>query len=320
MLYTSLLVIIGLAILVGGGEALVRGAIALARRLGVPTLVIGLTIVSFGTSAPEMVISVQAVLSGYPDIALGNIIGSNLANTLVVLGVAALITPIAVHSKLVARDAPVLLAATVLLVVFCLGGLISRPEAGIFLVIVLYYTWHILRSAKSGGEQELIEEIKEETAVDMPLWLSLLYVVAGCGLLVFGSDMLVHSSATLARMLGVPEAVIGLTILAVGSSAPEMVTSIVAARRGHSDIALGNVVGSNLFNICAIGGVAVMIHPIAVAKQFLTGDLWILLFITAALVLFMLTGRRITRREGLVLCSLYVAYAVWLYYITEYAA
>ncbi len=302
----------GLAVLVIGGEMLVRGAVAAANALGVAPLVIGLTIVSFGTSAPEMVISVQAVLDGHPDIALGNIIGSNIANILLILGIAALISPIIVDSKLLKRDVPLLMAVSLLLYGFCYNGVLERYEAAIFLAILGYYTFHIYRASRTGGEDDLEAEMEEETHIVMPVWKTGVFILAGLGLLVAGSDVLVTGAVSLARIAGVSEAVIGLTILAVGSSAPELITSVVAALRKHGDIALGNVVGSNLFNITSIGGVAAMISPMEVAPRFIQQDMFVMLGVTLLLALFMWTGNKVVRAEGAALVAGFVAYTLWL--------
>jgi len=312
LLLPLLQVVGGLAVLVAGGEFLVRGAVASANALGVSPLIIGLTIVSFGTSAPEMVISVQAMLGGHPDIALGNIIGSNIANILLILGVAALIFPISVDSKLLLREIPLLLLVSVLLFVFCYDGTVARYEAGFFLFLLFSYTFHIYRVSRKGQEGALTEEIEEETRLVMPGWKAALYILGGLALLVAGSDVLVNGAVTLARSAGVSEAVIGLTILAIGSSAPELITSVVAALRKHADIALGNVVGSNLFNITCIGGVAAMVRPMEVAPRFLDADLPAMLGVTLVLAVFMLTGRRVVRAEGAALLAGYIAYTAWL--------
>jgi len=308
-------VIAGLVMLVLGGEALVRGAVAVAKNFGVPTLVIGLTIVSFGTSAPEMFISVQSVLSEHYEIALGNIIGSNIANILLVLGVTAIIYPIAVDAKLVKRDAPLMLMATCLFLWFCMTSqILGRFEALIFLFIVIAYTIHVFRSVQSGDEQEMLKELEEETDIEMPTWKSIVFILAGCSVLVFGSKILVVGASILAANIGVPEAVIGLTVLAIGSSAPELVTAVVAARRQHADLALGNIVGSNLFNITVIGGVAGLVSPIPVAPIFLETEIWIMLMVTVTLIAFMLSGRRISKSEGIILFTGYICYNVWQYY------
>ncbi len=313
ILIPFLQVVGGLAILVIGGEALVRGALGLANSLGVPPLIIGLTIVSFGTSAPEMVISVQAVLKDNPDIALGNIIGSNIANILLVLGVATILYPITVESKLLKRDAPLVLILSIMLIGFCYDGLFSRLEAGLFLFILFMYTLHIFRASRAGKEDDLVEELEEEVNIVMPIWKASVFVVIGLVCLVAGSDVLVTGSVELARIAGVSEAVIGLTVLAIGSSSPELITAVVAAMRKHGDIALGNIIGSNLFNMAAIGGVAAMVVPMDVADRFIEQDLWIMLAVTLLLLAFMYTGKRVVRIEGILLLAGYIGYTVWLY-------
>ncbi len=304
-------VIGGLVVLVIGGEFLVRGAVALANKMGVPTLIVGLTIVSFGTSAPEMVISIQAVLDGLPDISIGNIIGSNVANILLVLGITALIFPIAVDAKVLKRDAPLMIFATVLFAAFMFTGEISRLHAAVFLGMMVIYTIYLFRSVKSGGDADLLEELEEETDVNMPTWKALIGMVLGLVMLAVGSDVMVAGASDMARAFGVTEAMIGLTIVALGTSAPELVTCVVAAYRKHSDIAIGNIVGSNLFNIAVIGGTAAMVKPIGVNPMFLDYDVWLLLLVTVALVCSMLMGKKITRAEGVILTIGYAAYTLW---------
>ena len=301
----------GLVILVIGGECLVRGAVALANKMGVPTLIVGLTIVSFGTSAPEMVISIQAVLDGLPDISIGNIIGSNIANILLVLGITAVIAPIAVDSKILKRDAPLMMFATVLFAAFMFSGQISRIHAAIFLGMMVIYTLHLFRSVKSGEDAELLEELEEETDVHMASWKAIGAMIIGLVMLAYGSDIMVAGASDVARAFGVTEAMIGLTIVALGTSAPELVTCVVAALRNHSDIALGNIIGSNLFNIAVIGGTAAMVHPIAVNSIFLEYDVWLLILVTLLLLTFMLTDRKLCRKEGAVLGIGYIAYSIW---------
>jgi cation:H+ antiporter len=307
-------VIVGLAVLVAGGEGLVRGAVALARNLGVSTIVIGLTIVSFGTSAPELVISVQSVLDGYPDIALGNIVGSNIANILLVVGLASIVYPIAVDPKLTKRDAPIMLAVSIVFVLMSLDGLVSRFDAGILLTFLALYTWFSFYLARKGKNPELLEELEEETDIHMKNGKAILFIGFGLVALIAGSSILVDGSVTLARLIGVSEAVIGLTVLAIGSSAPELITSLVAAYRKHSDIALANVVGSNLFNLAAIGGVAAMVVPMEVSDQFIQVDYWVMLAVTILLLPFMITGMKLVRVEGVCLFGGYIAYTFWQYY------
>ncbi len=302
----------GLAVLVVGGELLVRGAVAAANILAVPPLIIGLTIVSFGTSAPELVISVQAVLEGHPDIALGNIIGSNIANILLILGVAATIFPIDVDRKLIKRDIPLLALTSVLLLAFCYNGTLDRAEGMSFLIILGSYTFYVYWASRQGTDKALEQEADEETRIRMSLGKTCAFVAAGLALLVIGSNVLVEGAVTLARSAGVSEAIIGLTILAIGSSAPELITSVVAAMRKHGDLALGNVVGSNIFNVTCIGGFSAVIMPIEVAHRFLSQDLPFMLAATGMLAMFVLTGSKMVRKEGIVLLSAYALYTAWL--------
>ena len=304
-------VIGGLIVLIIGGEFLVRAAVAMANKLGVPTLIIGLTIVSFGTSAPEMVISIQAVLDGLPDISIGNIVGSNVANILLVLGVTALIFPIAVDAKVMKRDAPLMMFATVLFAAFMFTGEISRIHSIVFLGMMVIYTVYLFRSVKRGEDADLLEELEEETDVEMPTWKAIGAMLIGLVMLAVGSDVMVAGASEMARSFGVTEAMIGLTIVALGTSAPELVTCVVAAYRKHSDIAIGNIVGSNLFNIAVIGGTASMVKPIAVNPMFLTYDVWLLILITLVLVSFMLVGKKINRAQGGIFVVGYIAYTLW---------
>lgn len=304
-------VIGGLIVLIIGGEFLVRAAVAMANKLGVPTLIIGLTIVSFGTSAPEMVISIQAVLDGLPDISIGNIVGSNVANILLVLGITALVFPIAVDAKVMKRDAPLMMFATVLFAAFMFTGEISRIHSVVFLGMMVIYTIYLFRSVKSGGDTDLLEELEEETDVEMPTWKAVGAMLVGLVMLAVGSDVMVAGASEMARAFGVTEAMIGLTIVALGTSAPELVTCVVAAYRKHSDIAIGNIVGSNLFNIAVIGGTASMVKPIAVNPMFLTYDVWLLILVTLVLVSFMLVGKKINRVQGAIFTIGYIAYTLW---------
>lgn len=284
----ALQIIGGLLLLFFGGEFLVRGAVILARKMGVSTMVIGLTVVAFGTSSPEMLISAQAALSGHPDIALGNVIGSNISNILLVLGLSALVFPVMVNGKEAAREAWIGVAAVLLLFGVCgMGSEIVRWEAAVFLLLLLLYTWQTFRRARRERRTEGITEVEEveESILPADPAFALVYVVGGIAGLVYGADLLVEGASALARTFGISEAVIGVTLVALGGSAPELATSVVAAFRKHSDIAMGNVLGSNLFNIFGVLGVAGVLHPIEVAPRFLTFDLVVLLFISVILSL-----------------------------------
>lgn len=311
----ALQIIGGLLLLVAGGEALVRGAVSIANKLGVPVIVIGLTIVALGTSAPELVISILATLKGHPDIALGNVIGSNIANILLVLGLTALIYPVATDPEVTKRDGMLMVMASFLLLIFMIGGVIDRTEGIIFLTLLVGYLGYMYRRSKSESKPEILEEFEEETSFNYG-WLSALLLLAvGLACLMGGARILVEGASDFARIFGVSEAVIGSTIVAVGTSAPELVTCIIAAYRKHSDIAVGNVVGSNLFNIIAILGVVTVIMPMAVNPQFLKADIWVMLVVSTLLIPLMLSGKQITRTEGGVMLSWYVLYIGYQYTI-----
>lgn len=307
MLIPTLQIIGGLLLLFGGGEILVRGAVALARSLGLPTIVIGLTIVAYGTSAPELVVSIQAAIKGYASIALGNVIGSNISNILLVLGGSALIYPIVCGEN--KRDSFVMTSAVLLLIFFCFDGNLSPLEGVIFLALLVSYTIWIFKSGK--GTSEVKEEIPE---THLKIWQSLLFIISGIAMLVFGSDFLVEGGVTIAKSMGVSEAVIGLTLVAVGSSAPELVTSIVAAFRKHSDVAIGNIVGSNIVNVLGILGITGTIMPVSVEQKFLDFDLWVMIGVTVLMVIAMNTGKKVSRLEGLVFFAGYIAYTAYQFY------
>ncbi len=310
----------GLAMLVAGGEVVVKGAVALARRMNISTVVIGLTIVAYGTSAPEMMISIQASLQNHPDIALGNVIGSNIANILLVVGLTALLWPIDTHQGLARRDGTVMLAAALILVVMSLNGDINRFNSLVLVLMATLYTLFTVYDAKHNEkDSELVEELKEEAKETpaMPLYLSLAMLAAGIALLAFGSDILIKGAVALALGFGLSEAVIGATIVAVGGSSPELITSLMAAIRKHADIGLANIVGSNIFNIFAVVGAAGVAAPLAVSPQFLTFDLWLMLGVTLLFFGLMLVRKKIGRVEGAVFTAGYASYIFWQYaYIT----
>jgi cation:H+ antiporter len=320
---TLLLLAGGLALLVLGGEFLVRGAVSLARRLGVSPLVIGLTLVGFGTSTPELVTSVQASFAGSPGIAVGNIVGSNIANLLLILGLSALIAPIAVSSSALKRDGAVMLAVAVLFAVVAWALPLGHWVGAGFLVLLVGYVVHAWRQERAGAieghtaafdKAEAVEQVDHalrpaETARGA-LLTAIGFAVAGLVLVVFGGRFLVGGAIALATSLGVSQTMIGLTIVAVGTSTPELVTSVVAALRGQSDVALGNVFGSNIYNILGIGGATALIAPTTVPPEIVRFDNPVMLAVSASAVLMAWTGRRIGRHEGAVLVAGYVVY-VW---------
>lgn len=304
----------GLALLVLGGEGLVRGSVTVARRLGVPLLVIGLTIVAYGTALPELIISVRANAMGYSELALGNIIGSNLTNILLVLGIAAVIFPIAANHKLIRQEGPLLLGVAAAFIAFCLDNQLSRWESGVLLVISIAYTIHMIVRATAERDEVLLQEIEEETNLNIPSWRAVVYIALGIALLAFGSQILIQGGIDLAGTLGVSQSVIALSVFAFGSALPELVTSIIAARHKHSDIALASIIGSNLFNLTVIGGICGVMYTVPVTDQFLRYDLYVLGGVTALLWLFMMASRRIGRWQGVLFLVGYIAYISIHYY------
>ena len=306
-----LLVAAGLVLLLAGGEALVRGSIALARRFHVSPLVIGVTIVGFGTSAPELVVGVDAALAGASGITVGNVIGSNMANMMLILGAAAAVRAINVNPDALRRDGAAVAAATVLFAAVALGGAASLFH-GLLMVAALagFLAWTLWSDMRSRGAAAALHERSVAQPGRMPggIWGMAAAIVFGIGFLIAGADLLVTGATALARAAGVSEEVIGLTLVAVGTSLPELATSIVAAMRRQPDVCLGNVLGSNIFNLLGVTGAAAMVTPIAFHPKILTFDLWALVAVTALLIAVMLTGRRISRIEGAALLVLYTAY------------
>lgn len=318
MLVQSLMFLLGLAALTAGAELLVRGAARLSLTLGISPLVVGLTVVAFGTSAPEMAVSVGAVLNGSGDLAVGNVVGSNIANVLLILGLSALIVPLAVHDQVIRQEIPIMIGASLLLVVFAFDGSIGVGEGGLlFLLVIVYTTFLVIQSRRAS--QELQDEFAAELPDTASRWdahwaVQILWVVVGLGLLVLGSEWLVDAAVAVARALGVSDLVIGLTVVAVGTSMPEIATSLMAAWRGERDIAVGNIVGSNIFNIFACMGLAGMISGdgIPVSDAARNFDLWVMLAVALACLPIAMTGREIARWEGAVFVAYYVAYTAYL--------
>lgn len=313
----------GLVLLVLGGELLVRGAVQIAARLGISPLLVGLTVVAFGTSTPELVTSVQASLAGSPGIALGNIVGSNIANVLLILGVSALICPIAVNSRALARDGGLgFLAALALLAVGLFWTLDRAMGVLLLLALVGYivFAYQQERVTEGADHGAAYDKAEAFAAAHPPAFSlsralgglpgSILLLVAGLGLIVTGGSVLVDAAVTLARAWSVSEEVIGLTIIAVGTSLPELVTSVVAAARRQADVALGNVLGSNIYNILGIAGATALIAPTDVPASIATFDTPIMVAASLLVLVVARTGWRVGRREGGVLLACYVAY-VW---------
>ncbi len=318
LLTSILLVVVGLALLAGGGEALVRGATTVARVAGLTPAVIGLTVVAAGTSLPELVVSIMAALRGTPDIAVGNVIGSNIFNIGAVLGAAALVAPLAVHGAAVRLEWPVMFLASWIGFLLLRDFQLDRLEGGFFvasLIVFTSYSVYIARNEVSQQEQNIYASETAGRSLHprtRELGFSLLAIVAGSGLLVLGGTLLVDGAVAIARHAGMTERVIGLTIVAAGTSAPELAASLVAAYRGRSDVALANIIGSNIFNILGILGVTALIHPIPVSAGIVHVDAWWMLGFAVVLFPMMWTGRNISRLEGAGLLGGYVIYLAML--------
>lgn len=297
-------VLAGLIGLFFGGEALVRGSVGIARRMAIPPLLIGLTVVGFGTSTPELLVSVDAALRGVPDIAIGNIVGSNIANMLLIVGLTSLVWPIVVSGATLRRDTAVMVAAALALVPIFAMGEMGRVAGGVLVTALIgYLIWAYLQPGDAVAED-----------IDAPApasaRISALWVVGGLVVLMFGARFLVDGSVSIARGFGVSEAFIGLTIVAVGTSLPELATSVIAAFRRQSEIAIGNIVGSNIFNVLGILGITALIKPIPVADRFLTFDLPIMIAVSLVLTALLLTRPVIGRGVGL---TALVGYAVYVW-------
>jgi cation:H+ antiporter len=311
-----LLLFLGIALLTCGGEALIRGSLAAARRLGVSPLLSGLLIVGFGTSAPELVVSVNAAIEGQPDIAIGNLVGSNISNILLILGICAVITPLAVKPLVLRRDAVTVVAASILFMVLVLvgGSALGRSDAAILLVALLMYIVWAYRSERfhAAPAGELHQAEAEEISADsMSVLWTVIAVGLGLMLLIGGSQVLLIGAIGVAEHFNVPEAVIGLTLVAVGTSLPELSISVIAAIRGHADVAVGNILGSNIFNILGILGVSALLQPLPVHARILQFDQWFMLGTSLLLLLFLYTRSRLSRLEGGVLLASYGIY-LWL--------
>lgn len=318
MLLAVLAIIIGFVILVWGADRFVEGAAATAQHFGMPPLLIGIVIVGFGTSAPEMVVSAMAAWDGNPGLALGNALGSNIVNTGLVLGVTALLAPLLVHSKIVRKELPVLLGLGLIVGWFTWDNALQRWEAGILLGGFFALIGWSIYSAWQGKDDPLVAELTDAgNSYTLGKGPALFWLIAGFILLLVSSRVLVWGAVTIAQELGVSDLVIGLTVVALGTSLPELAACVMAARKGEYDIAIGNVVGSNMFNLLAVIGIAGVIHPIpAIDPEFLTRD-WIAMMALTLAMLFMAFGwkghqGRINRLEGLVLLLGFVAYNTYL--------
>jgi cation:H+ antiporter len=317
---TLLLFVAGLVLLVLGASLLVRGASGLALALGISPLVVGLTVVAFGTSAPEVAVSLGAALSGRTDIATGNVVGSNIFNVLAILGLSALIVPLSVDRQLIRQEVPIMIGASVLLLALGADGRIGWADSGMLVVLLIAYTAFLLvqsrretRAAQAGTNAPLPPPAQRAWNASLPAQIA--FVVAGLAALVLGSDWLVTAAVAFAKALGVSDLVIGLTIVAAGTSMPEVATSIAAALKRERDIAVGNVIGSNIFNILGCLGFSALVsgsQGLSVAPALLAFDIWVVLAVALACLPVFVTGREIARWEGVVFLLYYAAYAAYL--------
>ena len=301
------LLIIGFVFLVKGADWFVDGVSGIAERFGIPQLVIGLTIVAMGTSAPEAAVSITAAFQGTADITIGNILGSNILNVLIILGVTAVITNVAVQESTFKVEIPFVMAITVLLLVFGVTGSEVNRMEGIVLSVVfvcfLYYLYRMAVRDRGNGEEE-----QEEPE---PIWKLLLLTIVGIGLVVIGSDVVVDSASELALIFGMSQRFIGLTIVALGTSLPELVTSVMAATKGKADIAIGNIVGSNIFNILFVVGITSIIIPVPYASGFIV-DALVALLAVVVLWLCLIRGRKLKRIHGIIMLAIYAVYFIYL--------
>lgn len=300
-----LLLVIGIIVVIKSADWLTSGAVGMAERIGVPQIIIGLTIVAMGTSMPEFFVSLMSAINGTPDLAVGNIVGSNIFNALLIVGCAAMVAPITIQHTTVKKDIPVAVFASLLLMGMTLDGHISRIDAAILFGVFIAYIGITLRGAKT--EDDTADEEKKP----MPVLKAVMLVVVGLAGLVIGSDVFVDNATAIAHTMGISDAVIGLTIVAGGTSLPELATSVVAAKKGNSGIAIGNVLGSNVFNILMILGITGLITPMTISGITVI-DLAMMVISMILLWLFSFTKYRIERWEGVVLTAIFIGYITWL--------
>ena len=311
MAYLS--VVTGLVLLIIAGDILVRGSVSLARRLGIPTLVIGLTIVAFGTSAPELVVGVKAVLADAPTLALGNVVGSNIANILLVIGTPALILPISCSVPRLGRNIAIMLAASVLMIAVAMTGTITWHAGAVFVALLgCFLGYSALRARTRPEAVDPLQEFDGGATKPDSVPMAALLLLGGLVGLAVGADLLVGGSVDIATAFGVSEAVIGLTLVALGTSLPELATAVAASWKGHGDVAVGNVVGSNIFNILGIVGVSSLVGDLPVPAGFTRVDLWIMLGTSLMLVPFYRMRKKVGRKTGAAFITLYGAYILYL--------
>jgi cation:H+ antiporter len=307
MIQVYLLLLLGLVLLFIGGKYLVEGSVAIARRFRIPTKIIGLTVVAFGTSAPELLVSIQAAIRGYPEISLGNVVGSNISNILLVLAITAIVFPIPVPASSVKKDWPILMLVSLVLLFFSLDGLLSRYEGLIFIsLLIIYLLFNVIQAKKMPTPHEKDTEIRPA----MKVWVAGVMLLFSCIGLALGADLLVENAATIAGNLGISQRVISITMVAVGTSIPELATSVIAALKKETNISVGNIIGSNIMNILTVLGVTSIVGDIRVDQAIARFDIPWMLGITLLLLFLMLPAARsrITRWEGILMIVIYLLY------------
>ena len=321
MIAAFLFLLFGLVILIIAGDIMVRGAAALARHWGVPALIVGLTIVAFGTSAPEMVVGVQAALIGEGDLAAGNVVGSNIANVLLALGLPALILAIPTNMSGVGRNSFIAFSAALVFVILAFVHTpLLRWQGAILFGGIIAYLIFMFRLAKAGADDPILEEMTEidegEDGLPTNMFKSLIYVVLGIAGLVVGGNLIVDNAVSIATGFGVSATIIGLTIVAIGTSLPEIATVVVATYRGHPEVAIGNVLGSNVFNVFAVMGASALAGPIVIDQSLIRFDFWVMLLSSFILLLYVLRRQPIGRKTGIVFTLAYAAYLLAVIFLT----
>lgn len=306
-----LFLVLGLIALFIGAEGLIRGSSTLALRIGITPLVVGLTVVAFGTSTPELVVSLKAALIGNSSISLGNVVGSNISNIALILGISAIIKPLDVHANVIRREIPIMIGLSVLLIVLLIDGELSLVDGMIFVFGIITYAVVNVAMARKEKNIKVEQEFKEGLKTKLGVSVSIIFIVGGLGLMILGANLFVTSSISIAKAIGVSDAIIGLTIVAIGTSLPELITSIVASYKNESDIAIGNVVGSNIFNILGILGITAIVMPLNTAGISYI-DFGVMLFTAMLLLPLSKTGFRISRIEGIALLTGYIIYIYYL--------
>lgn len=312
LIINIVLVSVGLAMLYFGAEWLVRGSVTIANKFRISQLVIGLTIVAFGTSTPELSVSVTSAIQGISDVSLGNVVGSNIANIGLILGIAAIIKPLLVDKSAIKKQVPIMIGVAILLMLISIDGIISMEEGIILAIGIVIFTVYSLKSSKRESSDIENSSTGLNLAKRNVVSKSIILIGLGLGMLTFGSFMTVENAVNIAKSFGVSERIIGLTLIAIGTSLPELVTSIVAALRGHADLSVGNIVGSNIFNILAIIGIAAAITGISVNENMFS-DYYIMIAFSFILIPIMRSGFIISRKEGYLLVGAYMAYLIYLF-------